>query len=392
MQTANGVNLSSQACSKIRNGALHNPVLVDSRKKTVVIQEPKRTKGGLVHPEFNKFCKWVNGYVEGEDEKDQYQLKHNFFNLRDLTKSIWPIYPLLQVIGLFNERWNKIARGFYGACWSIIYSCYRPWKENRDQLDEKATNKISGFWKKLYNANEHFRVGMGSVVSAIYGGGAFGMLGGALTGNDDLFDKSVEVYKTGMFNQNQIFASMNAAVCMKRTLNPDQLYEVDKRKDGVKAMTEYVDTALFLPNIFTRTLATLKLFGLNLMSEGLEKFVRFLEKFSYGTWAARFGIMKTREEKGGDLEVVKDQNPALYKTQKHCGEAFYYSLPALSWLSASLELFGLNDVSDKVFKLEGICERLNPTIAAWCLNNPWLQGYLGKIKSPEVRSLSVAET
>ena len=57
-------------------------------------------------------------------------------------------------------------------------------------------------------------------------------------------------------------------------------------------------------------------------------------------------------------------------------KAFYWMLPALSWAASICELFGAREIAEKVFNLEGIFERLNPTIAAWCLTNPWLQGYL----------------
>jgi len=141
-----------------------------------------------------------------------------------------------------------------------------------------------------------------------------------------------------------------------------------------------VDSVLFLPNILTRGLDTLKLFGLNVMSESVERFVNCLGYFSYGTWAARFGIMKTREEKGGDLANVKDSNQTLYDLQKVGGKAFYSTLPILSWISAGSELFGLSDFAQKTFKLEGVLERLNPTIFAWCLTDPWLKGYFKRIK------------
>lgn len=343
------------------------------------------TKGELIHPGFNKFCRFVNGYVEGEEEDPS---KHNFFNLRDLTKSVWNIYPLLQLVGLVNDRTEKLAKAWYGVCWSIVYSCYRPWKSNRDKLtDEGAPKKISEVWKGIYNLNEHFRVIMGSIVSAIYGGGAFGMLLGWLKGDDDFFDKAADVYKTGMFNQNQIFASMNADVVMRRNFNPSQLKEVDKDKTGIKAAVEYVDTALLIPNIVARGIDTLKMFGMN-VSEGMERFVNSLGYFSYGTWAARFGIMKTSEQDGGDLEGLEKSNKVLYTIQKNGGLVFSTMLPVLSWIAAAAELMGLRRFAEKTFKLEGICERLNPTIAAWCLTNPWLQGYLKKIRHPQVLAAS----
>ncbi len=371
------------------NGKLRTPQLQEKHPKKVV-------HGDLIHPGFNRFCKLVNGYGEGEEQDPA---KHNYFSLRDLTKSVWHIYPILQLVGLVNERVEKLARAWYGTCWSIVYSCYRPWKANCEKLAEKDKNgnhvQISNLLKKTYNVNEHFRAIMGTAVSAIYGSGALGMLFSWFKGDDDLFDKSAEIYKTGMFNQNQIFASMNAATVMQREANPDQLKEVDSDKHNMKAKIELIDTALFIPNILTRSLDTLKMFGLNLMTDGMERFVNFLSYFSYGTWAARFGIMKSNEKDGGDLEHEKNfskEHPILYNTQKHGGQVFYTLLPALSWLAAGAELIGMRDIAEKTFKLEGICERLNPTIAAWCLTNPWLRGYFKAISPPKLGIGSMSET
>lgn len=347
------------------------------------------TKGELIHPGFNKFCRIVNGYVEGEEED---RSKHNHFCLRDVAKGAWIIYPLLQLVGLVNERTEKLARAWYGACWSIVYSCYRPWKPNRDKLtDENAPKKISDVWKGIYNLNEHFRVVMGSVVSAIYGSGAFGMLWGWLKGDDDFFDKAADVYKTGMLNQNQVFASMNADVVMRREFNPSQLKEVDKDRTGAKAAVEYVDTALFIPNIIARGIDTFRMFGMS-VSEGTQRVINSLGYFSYGTWAARFGIMKSSEKDGSDLEKLEKTNKALYHMQKNGGIVFSRLLPALSWVAAAAELMGLREFAEKTFKLEGICERLNPAIAAWCLTNPWLQGYLKKMSLPDTLVTSRNET
>lgn len=359
----------------------------DGSKK--VIWQAEVTKGDLVTPSLNKFFRWVNGYTPGE-EKDE--TKHNYFSLRDLTKSVWVAYPLLQLVGLVNENIEKLARAWYGACWSIVYSCYRPWKENRDKLTNKnAPEKIPEAWQKIYLVNEHFRIIVGTVVSLIYGSGAFGMLWSWLNGNEDAYDRAYEVYKTGMFNQNQIFASMNADVVMRRNFNENQLSEADKEKTGVKAAVEYIDTALFIPNIITRTLDTFRLFGANL-SEGLQRFVNFLGYFSYGTWASRFGIMKSNDEDGGDLnKELKNTNPSLYSTQRYSGIVFSTVLPVLSWISAIAELLGFREFAEKSFKLEGICERLNPTIASWCIANPWLQGYLKTIKPSLMLNISRSE-
>ncbi len=337
-------------------------------------QKSKRLKGDIVHLKSNDFFKTVNGYVEGDDEDLS---KHNYFSLKDLTKLVWPLYLPLQIFGLFDERMNKLARAWYGTCWSIVYTCLRPWKENREALIDSLDGKVHDVRKKLHKANEHFRVGMGSLVSAIYGSGALGMLWGAISGNDEFFDKSVKVYRTGMFNQDQIFSSMNLDIVLKRKNNFNQLDEIDQRNNSVKASVELVDSILFVPTIITRALDTAKLFfGINL-SEGVERFTNALAYFKYGTWATKFGNMKAGDKKqGGDLYEVKKSNKPLYYTQMYGAQAFYSTLPALSWAASICELFGARELAEKVFNLEGILERLNPTIAAWCLTNPWLQGYL----------------
>lgn len=341
---------------------------------------PQKPKAPYVHPKFNNFCRTVNGYVDGE--------KHNFSSLIDVTKAAWFMYLPFQVAGLFNERMNKLAKAWYGVGWSIVYSCLRPFKENRETLvdrSDKPEGKVHDFWKSLYNANEHFRVGMGSFVTSIYGSGALGMMWGAVTGNDEFFDKSADVYKTGMFNQDQVFSSMNFSTVLKRSLNPDQLDEIDKKKDNVKSGVELVDSVLFIPTIVTRALDTAKLFFGTQLSEGVQRFTNALAYFKYGTWATRFGIMKGGDKKeGGDLESLEDSNKPLFYTQKYGAKAFCWTLPTLSWISSACELFGAREMAEKVFNLEGILERLNPTIASWCLTNPWLQGYFGAMKHEEV--------
>ena len=360
-----------------------------------VISSPRFTvqeNDNLVFPKFNSFCKWINGWEPGEDDDPS---KHNSFSIRDITKAVWPLYLPLQIFGLFSDRANKLARAWYGACWSIVYSCYRPFKTNMKKLkDGNEHAPVSSFMEKADYLNEGFRALMGSAVSAVYGGGAFGMLWGALTGNDDFFDKSAEVYKTGMFNQNQIFASMNAAIVARRTFNQSQLKEVDREKGNIKANVELIDTLLFIPNIITRGLDTLKLLGLNLMSEGLERVTNALGYFSYGTWATRFGIMKTSSKEGGDLKTLnelKDQHPVLYNVQNNGGKAFCCTLPLLSWIAAGAELFGMREFAEKTFKFEGILERLNPTIASWCMTDPWLQSYLKTIDLTQTTSKSLSE-
>jgi len=107
-------------------------------------------RGEIIHQKLQPFFRWVNG------ESDPG--KHSYFSLKDVTKAVWPLYVPLQIIGLVNKKFAMLARAWYGACWSIIYSCYRPWKENRDRLtDYKAPAQIPNGIKKLYDLNEHFR-------------------------------------------------------------------------------------------------------------------------------------------------------------------------------------------------------------------------------------------
>ena len=340
------------------------------------------TKPELVFPRLEPFFRKVNGWVEGEDKNPK---KHNYFSIRDLTKSAWFLYFPFQIVGLFNERMAKLTRAFYGACWSIVYTSYRPFATNRKTLGgDKTTAGI----KNLYKANEYFRVLAGSAVSAIYGGGAFGMLFGFLTNNDDFFDKSAKVYKVGMFNQNMIFASMNAAIVMARKFNSNKLTKIDREKNTIKAKVELTDTILFPITILTRAVDTLKLFGMDI-GEKSQSIINTLSYLGYGTWATRFGIMKTKDEKdGGDLP---ESHPALYRTQKYSGKVFSTLLPGLSWGAALSEILGFKEVAEKIFNLEGIAERLNPTIFAWCLTNPWLKGYLKFLKPSKTTHLSALE-
>ena len=361
-----------------------------SGEKNLIPGNTELTHGPPVHGEtLNGFFNWVNGVTSKPG-------KHNYFCLRDITKAMWVIYPVLQLVGLVNERVEKLARAWYGVCWSIVYSCYRPWKDGRDMLTEKNApdpSKVTPFWKTIYKLNEHMRVFGGTLVSGIYGFGAFKMLYKWLKGDDQGFDDAAKIYKTGMYNQNVIFACMNADIVMRRFLNPTQLKPVDKPITGFKAMTEYIDTALYIPNIIARGIATCELFGLKI-GDGLNRFIRGLACFSYGTWAARFGIMKSSpkidergEIYGGDLE---NSNPLLHKIQKGGGQVFYTLLPALSWIAAGAEFLGLKDFAEKVMDLEGKCERLLPAIPAWCLASPWLEG-LGLIKPVPKSKLSSVE-
>ncbi len=340
----------------------------------------------LVHPKLNEYFQWINGKLPVKDKNNPTLIELTSGYPLRATKAVWGLYLPLQIVGLFNERVGKLARAFYGVCWSIVYSCYRPFATNRKTLGgDKASSTI----KNLYNINEHFRLGMGTLVSAIYGSGAFGMLWGAVTGNDDFFDKSAEVYTTGMLNQNQIFASMNTEVVLSRKYNntDEQLSKTNQQKGCFKSGIELTDAILFIPNIITRGLDTFRLFGMEL-GEGTKRIVNALGYFSYGTWAARFGKLKTLkaqgkngEESGGDLEILNPElkgtatglDKALQETQETSGKVFHTLLPAISWASTVLELFGLSELAKKVFKLEGILERLHPTIATWCIRDTWLK-------------------
>ena len=304
-----------------------------------------------------------------------------------VTKAVWGLTPVFQVAGLVNERAAKLARAFYGTCWSIVYSCYRPWTPNRTELPEdKAKKKIPDHIKTFHNVNEHFRFGMGSLVSLVYGGGAFGMLYSWLKGDDDLFDKSANVYQIGMFNQNQVFASMNATDLIKREYLDEGLSDFEKDKKSVKSRMELIDTWLFIPSIITRAIDSLRLFGKEL-GETTQKIVNVFSYIGYGTWAARYGFIKQLEDKTASLGngLLDKENPklkgsalkvdnALRTTQKYGGKLFYTILPGLSWFAAGAEALGARQLAEGSFKLEGMLERLNPAATlGWCGRNTWMK-------------------
>ena len=342
-------------------------------------------KGEVLHKPLQKFFKTINGTP------------------LNVTKAVWGLTPIIQTIGLVNESAGKLARAFYGACWSIAYTCSRPWATDRHELPEDGgAEKVTNGWKTIYNANEHFRVGMGSLVSAVYGGGAFGMLWSWFKGDDDLYDKAANVYQIGMLNQNQIFASMNyTEVLRRRFIDKDHLKEADESKTNAKAKIELIDSFMFIPNIITRGLDTFRIFGTE-FGETTQKIINVFSYAGYGTWAARFGLLKQTEEKteieskqtkcgNGLLDKV---NPNLkgnalkadeffHDMQKYGGRAFYTLLPGLSWLAAGTELFGFKEIAEKAFKFEGILERLNPAIGAWCVRNVWLKLFEKKQTSQE---------
>ena len=123
------------------------------------------------------------------------------------------------------------------------------------------------------------------------------------------------------------------------------------------------------------------MFGVKL-GDGLQRFINAIGYTFYGTWATKFGILKSLEEKGGDLEPInlslqgtrlEKADRFLYETQKHGGKTFHTLLPALSWISAAAELLGFSNFAKKTFEIEGYAERLNPKIATWCIRSTWFQ-------------------
>ncbi len=343
-----------------------------------------RVRGEVLHKPLQPFFHWINGKLEVKDrDNPTFFERTNGYPLK-ATKAVWAFTPILQAIGLVNENIGKLARAFYGFCWAIVYTCYRPWTYARRSLPENNdTKKNPGeFWRTVFNINEHFRFGMGTLVSSIYGGGAFGMLWSWFKGDDDLYDKAANVYQIGMFNQNQIFDSMNFTEVLKRFfLGGGTKYDNDKTKANI----ELVDSVLFLPTIITRAMDTFRLLGKE-FSENTQKIINTFAYIGYGTWAARYGFSKqftdSKVERGGGLLDDPNSNlkgnllktdKILRDTQDLGGKAFYTLLPGLSWLAASTELFGLKEFTQSAFKLEGILERLNPAIASWCVRNTWLK-------------------
>ena len=335
-----------------------------------------------------------------EQEKVYHKPIQPFFELMNnyplkATESVWLLTPLIQIVGLVNERAAKLARAFYGSCWAIVYSCFRPWAANREGLSKKK-GRVPQHVKTFYDVNEHFRLGMGTLVSAVYGGGAFGMLWGWFKNDDDLFDKADDICQTGMLNQNQIFASMNLSEVLKRQYTPEKMGKYDRNKKAPTSIIEMTDSILFAPTIITRALDTFKMFGMEL-GETTQRIINAFSYFSYGTWAARFGIVKQTEDKkakrgSGLLDPInpklkgraKRVEEALYISQKYGGRIFSTLLPGLSWLSSGAELFGFGEFAKNTFKLEGILERLNPAIASWCGRSTWLRLYEQDAKSPEM--------
>ena len=331
-----------------------------------------------------------NSFIKGEILHKPLQPFFEAVNKAPLkvTKAIWGLTPVIQAIGLVNKNAEKLAKALYGTCWSIVYTCYRPWATDRKALPEvdKDGKTITDFWKTVFNTNEHFRLGMGTLVSAVYGGGAIGMLYSWFKGDDDLFDRSADIYQIGMFNQNQIFDSMNFTEVLKREfISSENLEPSERSKENAKAKIEKIDSCLFIPNIITRVMDTCRLFGTE-FNELTQRIINVFSYVGYGTWAMRLGLLKQTEgqgdkEKGVLLDplnptlkgTLKKADDILYDTQKYGAKIFYTVLPGLSWLAAMAESFGFREFAEKSFKLEGILERLNPAIGAWCVRNTWLR-------------------
>lgn len=116
------------------------------------ISEINIVKGKLVHPKFNNFCRWFNGSpdVTKEGGYNAFAVQTSGAPLK-IAKILWPLYVVLQAVGLVNKTADKLAKAWYGAIWSVVYSAYRPFKDERDELtDESAPETIPAWGKSLY--------------------------------------------------------------------------------------------------------------------------------------------------------------------------------------------------------------------------------------------------
>ena len=333
-----------------------------------------------------------NGKLEEEVLHKPLQPFFGFVNGVPLqaTKAVWSFTPVIQLVGLVNDKASKLAKALYGACWSVVYTAVRPWDYLRKSLP-KNNSSIKGVTRNLYNANEHFRLVMGTAVTALYGYGGFKMLWSWLKNDDEQFERAEDIYQTGMFNQNQVFASMNFAEVLRRKHAPETMLDFETKEKSAKSRLEFFDSVLFLPNILTRGLDTFRLFG-HEIGETTQKLVNTLGYISYGTWAARFGILKqteTNDERTGPDNglskgllakpnrllsgTARKLDKGLRTTQKYGGKVFYSLLPGLSWIAAGAEILGYHDVAKTAFKLEGIAEKLDPAVASWCIRSTWLK-------------------
>ena len=226
-----------------------------------------------------------------------------------------------------------------------------------------------GALKIFYNINENFRVFGGSLVSLIYGVGAVGMLYGGLSGNDDFFDKASECYQEGMLSQNPVFDSMSLTVLFRNWYNNGQLTDADKDRGDKKAITEKLQSIMFIPDLITRSLSTLRFLGME-FSEGLQRIINTVGYFGYGLWGANIGLRHEKIENSSP-----DKNKTLNDFYKTGAKTFYTAIPLVSWVSALAELLGYRDFAAKSFELEGKIERLLPMISGWSIRDTWLKWF-----------------
>ena len=336
--------------------------------------------GKLIYPRFNRFCEWLHGSekVKKENGYSGSAIQTSGLILK-ATKAIWPLHIPLQLIGLFNDPINRLAKAVYGTCWPIIYSAYRPFAPNKRTLEGDQAPQIV---KSLFNINEHLRVWAGSTVSLFYGGGGLGMLWGSLTRNDDFFDKASRIYQEWMLNQNFVFGVMNLNNLWLRKFNPTQVQETHRNKNTLRSHVEFFDGLTLLPNAITRTMATFRLCGGEL-SEGTGRLVDSLGFLNYSTWAYRYGDLKGAEEQGGDLDPVNPQftgakkkaDKLIHDVQKIGSLKFRYVLAPLSLGAAIFKATGFDDLSSTAWKLGGILERLQTAIGSWCVKNTWFKWF-----------------
>ena len=371
----NGVNAADSSFESSHRWD-YSRVSHQSTQINCIKSDGRTIAGELLHPNLNKFFKFVNGV----DDNDNLV---NKFNLKDLAKSIWPLHVPLQLIGLVSKRVNQIARGFYGCMWALVYSFYRPWAVNRDKLvineAEKKDLPASGnILKALYTANENFRVFGGSLVSLVYGGGALGMLYGALSGNDDIYEKSSECYQEGMLSQNPVFDSMSLTTLFRSLCNKKQLTNADKDRTDKKALTERWQAAMFIPDLITRSLSALRFLGME-FGEGIQRVIDAVGYFGYGLWGANIGL---RHEKIEDNSTGTGNNINNKKINKNLDDfyrtgakTFYTVIPSVSWVAAAGAILGYGEFAKKTFELEGKIERLLPMISGWSIRDTWLKWF-----------------
>ncbi|MBI2996241.1 MAG: hypothetical protein HYY52_05990 [Candidatus Melainabacteria bacterium] len=334
--------------------------------------------GNLIYPNFNKICEWFSGTdkVCSENGYSELAIKTKGLILNS-AKSLWFLHSPLQFLGLFNESFNKLAKAWYGTIWPAVYTGYRPLAPNRRTLEGNSAPDIV---KTLFNVNEHLRVWAGSLVSIFYGGGGLGMVAGWLTKNDDFFDKSFKFYQEWMLNQNFIFGLMNLNNLWLRKYNKSQVQKAHHPDNTLRAYAELFDGFTLIPNAITRSLATCRLFGVEL-SDGLCKTIDTLGFTNYATWAYRYGSLKGEKEEGGDLLSVSEDlkgtskkiDETLYNTQKFGSRVFRFLCAPLSLGAAFFRAIGNDELSKTFWKLEGIVEKLQTATGSWGIRETWMK-------------------